>query len=87
LLPAKGRKQHSARPKKQLGPASHYSVKIHRIHCAGVLAPALQATAQAVFSSFKIPKILQDFPSHQIFRRMHEALNIGKKITNYTVWL
>jgi hypothetical protein len=33
----------------------------------------------AVFSYFKIPKILQDFPSHQIFRRMYEALNVGKK--------
>jgi hypothetical protein len=29
--------------------------------------------------SFKIPKILQDSPSHQIFGHMHEALNIGKK--------
>jgi hypothetical protein len=27
----------------------------------------------------KIPKILQDFPSHQIFGRMHGALNVGKK--------
>jgi hypothetical protein len=34
---------------------------------------------KAVFSSFKIPKKLQDFPSHQIFGRMHEALNLGKK--------
>jgi hypothetical protein len=42
---------------------------------------------QAVFSLFKIPKILPDFPSHQIFRRMHRALNIGKKITNCTVCL
>jgi hypothetical protein len=42
---------------------------------------------KAVFSSFKISKILQDSPSHQIFRRMHGALNIGKKITNYTVLL
>jgi hypothetical protein len=44
-------------------------------------------TDMAVFSSFEVPKILQDIPSHQIFERMHEALNIGKKITNYTVWL
>jgi hypothetical protein len=41
----------------------------------------------AVFSSFKIPKNLQDFPSHQIFGRMHRALNVGKKITNCTVCL
>jgi hypothetical protein len=37
---------------------------------------------QALFSSFKLPKILQDSP----FKRMHEALNIGKN-TNYAVWL
>jgi hypothetical protein len=41
---------------------------------------------EGVFTFFKIPKILQDFSSHRIFRRMHEALNIGKKITIYTVW-
>jgi hypothetical protein len=35
--------------------------------------------SEAVFSSFKIPKNLQDSPSHQIFGRMHEALNVGKK--------
>jgi hypothetical protein len=44
-------------------------------------------TQVVVFSSFKIPKILQDSLSHRIFRRMYGALNIGKKITNYTVWL
>jgi hypothetical protein len=37
-----------------------------------------------LFSSFKLPKILQDSPSYRIFGRMHGALNIGKK-TNYTV--
>jgi hypothetical protein len=26
-----------------------------------------------------VPKNFQDFPSHRIFRRMHEALNINKK--------
>jgi hypothetical protein len=41
---------------------------------------------EVVLSSFEIPKILKDFSSHQIFRRMHGALNIDKKITNYTVW-
>jgi len=30
-------------------------------------------------------KILQNFPSHQILRHMHEVLNIDKKITNCTV--
>jgi hypothetical protein len=34
--------------------------------------------AKAVFSSFKIPKILQDSPSHQIFGRMYRTLNVGK---------
>jgi hypothetical protein len=28
---------------------------------------------------FKLPKILQDSPSHRIFRRMHGVLNVGKK--------
>jgi hypothetical protein len=35
--------------------------------------------SEGAFSSFKIPKILQDSPSHRIFRRIHETLNIGKK--------
>jgi len=26
-----------------------------------------------------------DSPSHRILRHMHEILNIGKKVTNYTV--
>jgi hypothetical protein len=33
----------------------------------------------AAFRSFKDLKILQDSPSHRIFRRIHRALNIGKK--------
>jgi hypothetical protein len=33
-----------------------------------------------VFTSFKIPKILQDSPSHQIFGHMYGALNVDKKI-------
>jgi hypothetical protein len=28
---------------------------------------------------FKLPKNLQDFPSHRIFRHMHGALNVDKK--------
>jgi hypothetical protein len=36
---------------------------------------------------FKLPKILQDSPSHRIFRHMYGALNVGKKITNCTVCL
>jgi hypothetical protein len=55
------------------------------MHCTTFLSFFLLALThatqhtQAVFSSFKILKILQDSPSHQIFRRMHRALNIGKK--------
>jgi hypothetical protein len=41
--------------------------------------------AERGLSFFKIPKILQDFPSHQIFGRIYGALNVGKKITNYSV--
>jgi hypothetical protein len=33
---------------------------------------------KAMFRSLKLPKILQDSPSHRIFRHMHEALNVGK---------
>jgi hypothetical protein len=33
----------------------------------------------AVFSSFTVSKILQDFSLHQIFGRMYGALNVGKK--------
>jgi hypothetical protein len=29
--------------------------------------------------AFKLSKILQDSSSHRIFRRMHGALNVGKK--------
>jgi hypothetical protein len=46
-----------------------------------------KSSSVGVFSYFKIPKNLQDFLSHRIFRRIHGALNIDKKITNYTVWL
>jgi hypothetical protein len=34
---------------------------------------------EGVFTSFKLPKILQDSLSHRIFQRMHGTLNIGKK--------
>jgi hypothetical protein len=42
---------------------------------------------KAVFSYFKISKILQDSLSHRIFGQMHRVLNVGKKITNCTVCL
>jgi hypothetical protein len=44
-------------------------------------------TTKGVFRFFKILKILEDSPSHRIFGHMYGALNIGKKITNYTVLL
>ena len=31
---------------------------------------------KALFTSTQKPKIFQDSPSHRIFRRMHEVLNI-----------
>ena len=31
------------------------------------------------FSSLQNFKTLQDFPSHQIFQRMHEVLNVAKQ--------
>ena len=33
------------------------------------------------------PKIFLQYLSHQIFKYMHEALNVVEKITNYTVEL
>jgi hypothetical protein len=42
---------------------------------------------EASFSSGEKLKIFQDSPSHQIFARIHEVLNVGKKITNCTVCL
>jgi hypothetical protein len=35
----------------------------------------------------KEPKFFAQYLSHQIFGRMHGALNVGKKITNCTVCL
>jgi hypothetical protein len=35
---------------------------------------------KALFSSGEKLKTFQDFPSHQIFARMHGALNVGKKL-------
>jgi hypothetical protein len=45
-----------------------------------VVGPA-RATMQieGVFTSHANPKYFLFHPSHRIFRRMHEALNVGKK--------
>jgi hypothetical protein len=42
--------------------------------------------SNVLFTFTPKPKIFQDSPSHQIFRRMHEILNIDEKKTNRTVW-
>jgi hypothetical protein len=44
-----------------------------------ILACFERKAIQGAFSSFKVPKILQDSLSHRIFGRMHEVLNVGKK--------
>jgi hypothetical protein len=41
----------------------------------------------AAFTCHVYPKYFLFHPSHRIFRRMHEALNIDKKITNCIVCL
>jgi hypothetical protein len=46
---------------------------------------AAAAKGQVMFSCKKFCKIFQHSPSHRIFRRMHEALNIDKNKTNYTI--
>jgi hypothetical protein len=42
---------------------------------------------EAAFTCHAYPKYFLFHPSHRIFRRMHEALNVGKKITNDIVCL
>ena len=37
-----------------------------------------QIQNKALFTSYQKPKIFQDSPSHQIFRRMHGVLNIDE---------
>ena len=43
----------------------------------GLGYPDLSFT-QALFSSQKVPKNFQDFPSHRILRHIHETLDIDK---------
>jgi hypothetical protein len=54
---------------------------------ASTIFSAQSCQVRRCLDPFKLPKILQDFSSHRIFRRMHGVLNVGKKITNYTVCL
>jgi len=39
---------------------------------------AVAAPSRALFTSLKILQNFSDFPSHQIFRRVHEVLNIDE---------
>jgi HEPN domain-containing protein len=48
---------------------------------------AKPALMKALFTSHANPKYFLFHPSHQIFERMHEVLNVGKKITNCIVCL
>jgi hypothetical protein len=59
----------------------------HRRWAAAAKAQDIEEGVRQCLDPFKLLKILQDSPSHRIFRRMHGALNIGKKITNCTVCL
>jgi hypothetical protein len=42
---------------------------------------------QPLFTSLPNSKFLHSLSITLIFRHMHGAFNVGKKITNYTVWL
>jgi hypothetical protein len=37
------------------------------------------SVTEAAFTSYRNPKYFIFHPSHQIFKRMHETLNVGKK--------
>jgi hypothetical protein len=43
-------------------------------------ARGVRARCEALFSCQNFYRIFQDFSSHRIFERMHEVLNIDKKI-------
>jgi hypothetical protein len=45
------------------------------------------ALKEAAFTCHTYPKYFLFHSSHRIFRRMHEVLNVGKKITNCIVCL
>jgi hypothetical protein len=51
----------------------------HQGHGEGQVVTRSWKWSEGVFSCFKLLKILQDFPSYRIFRRMNKALNIDKK--------
>ena len=67
--------------------SAHLMMHLDRAHAAGmaggerhvVSAGALEGfLARALFSCFQNSKILQNFPSHQMFQRMHAVLNVAK---------
>jgi hypothetical protein len=41
--------------------------------------PTTQETTEAAFTFYRKPKYFLFHPSHQIFKRIHETLNVGKK--------
>jgi hypothetical protein len=49
--------------------------------------PAMWEVAWAAFTSYRNPKYFLFHLSHQIFKHMHETLNVGKKKTNCIVCL
>jgi hypothetical protein len=53
---------------------------INHVNAVTSNKPLQHRTATALFSCKKFCKFFQYSPSHRIFRRMHEALNIDKKI-------
>ena len=69
-----------------------YDPSLFRISCNWSVQQSLSTCQLVVVLSAclvgtpKSKKVLQ-YPSHRILRYVHEALNIGEKKTNYTVWL
>jgi hypothetical protein len=62
------------------------SLSLYCLH-PGQAALAACLLLWAAFTCHAYPKYFLFHPSHRIFRRMHEALNVDKKITNYIVCL
>jgi hypothetical protein len=63
------------------------STRQYRLAAVTAAQNLASPVAKAVFRSLQTSKNFTRFSSHRIFRHMHGALNVGKKITNYTVCL
>jgi hypothetical protein len=60
---------------------NYYQIKIKLVQCYTIFTVQSWCTKLwAQFSSRKFCKFFQDSPSHRMFERMHEILNIDKKI-------